>query len=43
MPLLAWDVGMRAANLVNVAAQAEILRTQHMLKRQGMRAALAGC
>jgi hypothetical protein len=35
---------MRAANLVKVAAQAEILRIQHMLKRQGMRAAfgLAG-
>jgi hypothetical protein len=30
---------MRATNLVKVAAQAEILRLQHMLKRQGMRAA----
>jgi hypothetical protein len=30
---------MRATNLVKVAAQAEILRIQHMLKRQGMRAA----
>jgi hypothetical protein len=35
---------MRATNLVKVAAQAEMLRFQHMLKRQGMRAAfgLAG-
>jgi hypothetical protein len=35
---------MRAVNLVKVAAEAEILRVQHMLKRQGMRAAfgLAG-
>jgi hypothetical protein len=31
---------MRAVNLAKVAAEAEILRTQHMLKRQGMRAAL---
>jgi hypothetical protein len=31
---------MRATNLVKIAAQAEILRIQHMLKRQGMRAAL---
>jgi hypothetical protein len=31
---------MRATNLVKVAAQAEILRIQHMLKRQGIRAAL---
>jgi hypothetical protein len=30
---------MRATNLVKVAAQAEILRIKHMLKRQGMRAA----
>jgi hypothetical protein len=30
---------MRATNLVKVAAQAEILRIQHMLKRQGVRAA----
>jgi hypothetical protein len=30
---------MRGINLVKVAAQAEILRIQHMLKRQGMRAA----
>jgi hypothetical protein len=30
---------VRATNLVKVAAQAEILRLQHMLKRQGMRAA----
>jgi hypothetical protein len=30
---------MRATNLVKVAAQAEILRLQQMLKRQGMRAA----
>jgi hypothetical protein len=30
---------MRATNLVKVAAQAEILRIQHMLKRQGIRAA----
>ncbi len=29
---------MRATNLVKVAAQAEIVRIQHMLKRQGMRA-----
>ena len=29
---------MRAANLVKVAAQAEVLRLQQMLKRQGMRA-----
>jgi hypothetical protein len=35
---------MRATNLVKVAAQAEVLRVQHMLKRQGVRAAfgLAG-
>ena len=31
---------MRAVNLAKVAAEAEILRTRHMLKRQGMRAAL---
>jgi hypothetical protein len=31
---------MRAVNLAKVAAEAEILRIQHMLKRQGMRAAL---
>jgi hypothetical protein len=31
---------MRAANLARLAAQAEALRIQHMLKRQGMRAAL---
>jgi hypothetical protein len=30
---------MRAVNLAKVAAEAEILRIQHMLKRQGMRAA----
>jgi hypothetical protein len=30
---------MRAADLVKIAAQAELLRIQHMLKRQGMRAA----
>ena len=30
---------MRAVSLVKVATQAEILRIQHMLKRQGMRAA----
>jgi hypothetical protein len=30
---------MRALNLTKVAAEAEILRIQHMLKRQGMRAA----
>jgi hypothetical protein len=30
---------MRAVNLTKVAAEAEILRIQHMLKRQGMRAA----
>jgi TRAP-type mannitol/chloroaromatic compound transport system permease large subunit len=30
---------MRATNLVTVAAQAEILRIQHMLKRQAVRAA----
>jgi hypothetical protein len=30
---------MRATNLIKVAAQAEILRIQHMLKRQGVRAA----
>jgi hypothetical protein len=30
---------MRAADLAKVAAQAEILRIQHMLKRQGIRAA----
>ena len=29
---------MRAANLVKVAARAEVLRLQQMLKRQGMRA-----
>jgi hypothetical protein len=31
---------MRAVNLAKVAAEAEILRIQHMLKRQGIRAAL---
>jgi hypothetical protein len=31
---------MRAVNLARIAAEAEILRIQHMLKRQGMRAAL---
>jgi len=31
---------MRTTNLVKVAAQAEMLRIQHMLKRQGVRAAL---
>jgi hypothetical protein len=31
---------MRATNLLKVASQAEILRIQHMLKRQGTRAAL---
>ena len=30
---------MRAVNLAKVAAEAEILRIQHMLKRQGVRAA----
>src|SRR5947209_20262722 len=30
---------MRATNLLKVAAEAEILRIQFMLKRQGMRAA----
>ena len=30
---------MRAVNLAKIAAEAEILRIQHMLKRQGMRAA----
>ncbi len=30
---------MRATNLIKVAAEAEILRIQHMLKRQGIRAA----
>jgi hypothetical protein len=30
---------MRAAKLARIAAEAEILRIQHMLKRQGMRAA----
>ena len=30
---------MRATELVKIAAQAEILRIQHMLKRQGMRVA----
>jgi hypothetical protein len=30
---------MRAVDLVKIAAEAEILRIQHMLKRQGMRAA----
>jgi hypothetical protein len=30
---------MRAVNLAKVAAEAEILRIQHMLKRQGIRAA----
>jgi hypothetical protein len=35
--LLAWGAAMRATNLVKVAAQAEILRIQHMLKRQGVR------
>ena len=30
---------MRATNLAKVAAQAEILRLQHLLKRQGIRAA----
>jgi hypothetical protein len=31
---------MRAADLIRVAAEAEILRIRHLLKRQGMRAAL---
>jgi hypothetical protein len=31
---------MRAAKLAKIAAEAEVLRLQHMLKRQGMRAAL---
>jgi hypothetical protein len=31
---------MRATNLIRVAAEAEILRIRHLLKRQGMRAAL---
>jgi ribose/xylose/arabinose/galactoside ABC-type transport system permease subunit len=31
---------MRAVDLVKIAAEAEILRIRHMLKRQGMRAAL---
>jgi hypothetical protein len=31
---------MRAVNLAKVAAEAELLRIQRMLKRQGMRAAL---
>jgi|tagenome__1003787_1003787.scaffolds.fasta_scaffold20383244_1 hypothetical protein len=30
---------MRAVNLAKIAAEAEILRIQHMLKRQGMRTA----
>jgi 4-amino-4-deoxy-L-arabinose transferase-like glycosyltransferase len=30
---------MRAVNLAKVAAEAEVVRIQHMLKRQGMRAA----
>ena len=30
---------MRAVSLARVAAEAELLRIQHMLKRQGMRAA----
>ncbi len=30
---------MRTTNLIKVAAQAEMLRYQHMLKRQGIRAA----
>jgi Ni/Fe-hydrogenase subunit HybB-like protein len=30
---------MRTTNLIKVAAQAEMLRIQHMLKRQGIRAA----
>lgn len=32
---------MRATNLVKIAAQAEILRIQHMVKRQAIRAAFA--
>jgi type VI protein secretion system component VasK len=31
---------MRATNLLKVAAEAEYLRIQHLLKRQGMRAAI---
>jgi hypothetical protein len=31
---------MRATNLIRVATEAEILRIRHLLKRQGMRAAL---
>jgi hypothetical protein len=31
---------MRATNLIRVAAEAEMLRIRHLLKRQGMRAAL---
>ena len=30
---------MRAVNLAKIAVKAEILRIQHMLKRQGLRAA----
>lgn len=33
-----WGIAMRAGNLAKVAAEAEILRIKHMLKRQGIRA-----
>jgi hypothetical protein len=39
MRLHAWGADVRAVSLVRVAAEAELLRIQHMLKRQGMRAA----
>jgi hypothetical protein len=34
---------MRASNLAKVAAEAEILRIKHMLRRQGVRAAFGIC
>lgn len=39
MSLLALGADMRAVSLARVAAEAELLRLQLMLKRQGMRAA----
>jgi cobalamin biosynthesis protein CobD/CbiB len=39
MPSHAWGADMRAVSLLRVAAEAELLRLRHMLKRQGVRAA----
>lgn len=39
MPWAAGGTAMRAVNMMKIAAEAELLRLQSMLKRQGMRAA----